>query len=92
MTIMRTADVPRATSLTTYKPNAKQRRLIEDSGALMSLTATFWASILYGEMDIRYTKDVPYAATDGHSIYVNPDAWVDEGWGIQRAASCSRMK
>jgi len=82
MPVMRTADVPRATSLATFKPNAKQRRLIEDSGALLSMIAPFWASILYGEMDIRYTTDVPYAATDGHTIFVNPDAWAAEGWTI----------
>lgn len=40
--------------------------------AFIVVKQTFFAALLYGELKIVYTEDVPVAATDGLSVYINP--------------------
>lgn len=69
-----------------YVPSAKDRQLIEDAQAFISMTAPFFAHILYSEMKIVFTREVPWAATDAHSIFLNVDGMKAEGWGIEEIA------
>lgn len=75
------AALPRASSLRCFKPSAKQEKYVRDGLAFLTMTSPFFAHILYSEMEIRYTNDVPWAATDGHSIFMNPDGLAKMGWG-----------
>lgn len=74
---------PRADSLRTFKPNASQEKYVRDGLAYLNMTACFWSSLLYGELKLAYTADVPWAATDAHSVFMNPDGMKAEGWGFE---------
>ena len=69
-----------------YKPSAKDIKLIEDASAYLSMVMPFCSHILYSELAIVYTRDVPWAATDAHSIFVNVDGMKDEDWDIEEIA------
>ena len=72
--------------LSRCKPSRDQLKMSDDGDAFVSMTAPFFAHILYSEMAIVFTPDVPWAATDAHSIFINPDGMEAEGWGIEEVA------
>ncbi len=72
--------------VTSYKPTREQLGRSEDAEAFLAMTAPFFNHILYAELTTRFTKDVPWAGTDGHSIFENLDAIDKEGWGIEERA------
>ena len=69
--------------LTLYKPTRAQLAKSEDAEAFLSMVAPFFNHILYAELVTRFTKQVPWAATDGHSIFENLDAIDAEGWDVE---------
>jgi len=69
-----------------YKPSREQLARTEDAEAFLAMTAAFFSHILYAELVTRFTKEVPWAGTDGHSIFENLDAIDKEGWGIEERA------
>jgi predicted metal-dependent peptidase len=73
---------PRA-GIAIYTPKREHQRYIDDCEAFLSATAPFFAHILYSEMKVVCTKAVPWAATDAHYIYLNPEGMRAEGWGIE---------
>ena len=72
--------------LRAYKPTRAQLVKSEDAEAFTSMTAPFFSHILYSELATRFTLDVPWAATDGHSLFENPEGIEAEGWGIEERA------
>lgn len=76
---------PRA-GISLYTPKREHQRYIDDCEAFLSATAPFFAHILYSEMKVVCTKHVPWAATDAHYIYLNPEGMLAEGWGIEEGA------
>lgn len=72
--------------LPTFKPSPEQEKYIRDGVAYMVMRAPFWAHILYNEMRIEYTYAVPYAATDGHIVYMNPDGCKAAGMDVANIA------
>lgn len=76
---------PRA-AVTKIKPTKAEDDFLADSKAFLAMTSPFFAYILYGEMDIVHTHDVPLAATDARSIYVNVKAMRELDWTIENVA------
>lgn len=69
---------------TPYQPTDHERKKMEDAFAYLVAKAPFWSSIYYNEMDVFYTRAVPYAATDSYSIYLNAVSMFP--WTIQQIA------
>lgn len=76
---------PRA-PIATRKPTKAEAKYIADALAFLAMTTPFWAHCLYSEMVIRHTDEVPWAATDAHTIFVNVPGMLDEGWGVEQVA------
>lgn len=72
--------------LSAYKPSPTEVRYVENGRGFLNMTAAFWAALLYNELPIVYTHDVPLAATDGHSCFINPTAMLKLGWTIENLA------
>jgi VWA-like domain (DUF2201)/Putative metallopeptidase domain len=76
----------RATGLRCYNPPAKDVAFVDDAIAFLQMTASFWPAIIYKRMTIKFTRDVPFMATDGYSIFVNVDGCRAAGWGLEEMA------
>lgn len=79
------AEAARAT-LRHLRPTDGEERYISDASAYLTAKHPFWAHLLYAEARVVYTDSVPYAATDGHYIYVNVPGCVAAGFGIAEMA------
>ena len=77
---------PRADSLRCFKPTREQERISDDGLSFLNMTAVFWSTILYRELPIKHTHDVPLAATDSHYIYVNVDEMKELKWTVENVA------
>ena len=66
-----------------FEPDANQERLIREPMAFMVIKASFYANILYQECEVKYTTEIPIAATDGKGLYFNPYEMIKLGWTIQ---------
>jgi len=84
--IIMPTSAPLASSLRLIKPSRQQEKFIHDGLGFLQMTATFWSSLLYGRLPIRYTYDVPRLATDASHVYVNPDALQEAKWSIENRA------
>lgn len=84
--MMNTYVAPPRAYIPTYKPGREDERYIRDGLAFLTMTAPFWSHILYSEMAIVYSHDIPYAATDAHYIFVNPDGMREAEMGIEEVA------
>ncbi len=69
-----------------YKPSRAEEKYIADARGFLTMTAPFWSHILYAELPIVYTDDVPLAGTDGRRIYVNVPNMQAAGWGLEEVA------
>lgn len=83
MALMRNEQVQRADMLAPCTITRKEERFMEDSRGFLAGTAAFWAALLYNELPIVYTHDVPLAATDGHSCFINPTEMMRLDWTIE---------
>lgn len=70
----------------TYRPSRAEERYIDQGLTFLTMTTPFWAAAYYAAMTIKFTKAVPYAATDSHTIYVNPQAMQEAGWTFEEVA------
>jgi predicted metal-dependent peptidase len=86
MTMSNVAVRPPRAPLVCHKPSKSEEKYIRDGLAFLTMTTPFWSHVLYAEMDIRYTGDVPFAATDSHSIFVNVEGMKAQGWGVEEVA------
>jgi len=80
---MRTSAVQRADMLTAIVPTREEQRAVEEARGFMNAIASFWSALLYGELPIVFTEDVPLAATDGHSVFLNIKACLALGWTVE---------
>ena len=76
---------PRA-GVKTRKPTFAEAKVIDDGLAYLSMVSAFFAAILYGDMEIAYTDDVPLAATDARHVFVNVPAMKAENWDVENVA------
>src|SRR4029077_13124520 len=74
-----TAVPKRSRDVRRYSPPPDQEKKIRDALAYLVFKWQFFAQIIYDDMDIFYTHDVPIAATDSYSIFVNPDGMAEHG-------------
>jgi len=77
---------PKADSLRCFKPTREQERISDEGLSFLNMTACFWSTILYRELPIKHTYDVPLAATDSHYIYVNVDEMKELKWTVENVA------
>lgn len=65
----------KAADITTIKPTKQEEDQTREGMAFLVVKAPFFAHLLYNELRIAYTRDprILTAATDGLSIFVNPD-------------------
>ena len=75
---------PRA-RLATYKPSSADRKTIHDGLGYLSMTTAFWSSMFY-KMQLAYSYAIPLAATDAHTVFVNPPAMRELGWTVENVA------
>lgn len=75
-----------AAQVPTYAPMPLERKHIEDGIAFLVAKAPFFASFLFNECVIRFSTEIPIAATDGHVLFFNPRAMMDLGFTIANVA------
>ena len=64
---------PPAAQLQTYKPEPEDEKMVRDGLAFLVVRAPFFAHLVYNEMQIKYSRDIPVAATDARTIFFNTD-------------------
>ena len=78
--------VPEAAGLSTFQPDPLDERLVRDALAYLVVRAPFFAHLFYHNMKIAFTYEVPIAATDAHTIFLNPDGIREHKMTIQEVA------
>jgi VWA-like domain (DUF2201)/Putative metallopeptidase domain len=72
--------------LRVHKPSREEDNYIRNGVAFLNMTFPLCSNIFYGEMDLKYTHDVPWAATDSHDIFFNARACMAAGWDVEEVA------
>ena len=73
-----TAIPPRAPAQR-YTPDRATMEAYEHALAVLVFKWTLFSQMIYSSMRVVYTRDVPLAATDSHSIFMNPEGLAAAG-------------
>ena len=68
---------PKAHELRTFNPDHATEKKFRDAMAYLVFKWQLFAQMIYSGMEIAYTYDVPIAATDSHTIFINPMGFED---------------
>lgn len=71
-----TADPPRAESMQRYTPEPEVEKRFRDALAYLVFKWQLFAQMIYSDMRMVYSPDVPIAATDSKTIVINPDGFI----------------
>jgi predicted metal-dependent peptidase len=74
-----TASPPEANELQRYSPTQPVEKSFRDGLAYLVFKWTLFAQLIYTDMKLAYTKDVPIAATDATTIFLNPEGFEANG-------------
>lgn len=82
-----TAQSP-AAGIPTYEPSKVDEKMIRDAIAYLVVKSPFFAHLLYNEMKLAFTEhpSVPYGATDGHTVFINPAGCRQGDWTLAQVA------
>lgn len=75
-----------AAPIRSYKPLPEEEKLIRDGLAYVVIKAPMFAHLFYNETRLVYSLDIPMAATDGRTIFVNPRAMIAAKWTLKNVA------
>jgi predicted metal-dependent peptidase len=62
-----------------YTPEPQVERKFRDALAYLVFKWQLFAQLIYSDMHLVYTHDVPIAATDSKTIFINPDGFEENG-------------
>jgi predicted metal-dependent peptidase len=68
-------DPPRADDLQRYTPTPEVEKRFRDALAYLVFKWQLFAQMIYSDMHMAYTPDVPIAATDSKTIFINPEGF-----------------
>src|SRR5215510_13210579 len=79
--------IPAQMPATFFTPTPTEEKRWREAMAYLVFKWPLFAQLIYSGMPIRYTEEVPWAATDSHSIFINPEGCERDGMNdvFQRA-------
>jgi predicted metal-dependent peptidase len=67
--------IPDAAKMRRYTPEKHVEKRFSDALAYLVFKWQLFAQLIYSGMEIAFTRDVPIAATDSHTIFLNPEGF-----------------